>query len=253
MSLPSNIEQTLVTNRGFTGHEHLEEFALIHMNGRIYDPLIGRFLSPDPHVQDPGDGQSFNRYTYVFNNPLAYTDPSGYFSFGKLFKSVFKHILGPVTFIPGFNSFVAKTPIVQTVIQIGLSYIGGPAGAAIASAYITAIKGGSVFDILGSATITLATAAAFNGVGSLTDGHFVNGVTQFGELTPQQYFGSTNHILNVVGHAAVGCASSAAGGGSCLAGALAAGLGAAAGPITMQTGFVGGLVSTAAIGGTASV
>ena len=60
---------------------------------------------------------------------------------------------------------------------IGLSYIGGPAGAAIASAYITAIKGGSVFDILGSATITLATAAAFNGVCSLTDGHFVNGVT----------------------------------------------------------------------------
>ena len=48
------------------------------MNGRLYDPVIARMLSPDPFVQAPNSLQSYNRYTYVFNNPLSYTDPSGY-------------------------------------------------------------------------------------------------------------------------------------------------------------------------------
>jgi len=63
--------------RGYTGHEHLPEFTLINMNGRMYDPILGRMLSPDNFVQAPTSSQSFNRYSYVFNNPLKYTDPSG--------------------------------------------------------------------------------------------------------------------------------------------------------------------------------
>jgi RHS repeat-associated protein len=63
--------------RGYTGHEHLPEFNLIDMNGRMYDPLLGRFLSPDPFVQSPEFSQSFNRYSYCLNNPLRYTDPDG--------------------------------------------------------------------------------------------------------------------------------------------------------------------------------
>lgn len=66
------------TARGFTGHEHLDNLGIIHMNGRVYDPTLGRFLSPDPVVQSPYDGQNLNRYSYVINNPLRYTDPSGY-------------------------------------------------------------------------------------------------------------------------------------------------------------------------------
>ena len=65
-------------DRGFTGHEHLAG-GLIHMNGRIYDPVLGIFLSPDIVVQFPGAATSYNRYAYVMNNPLLYTDPSGYF------------------------------------------------------------------------------------------------------------------------------------------------------------------------------
>jgi RHS repeat-associated protein len=65
-------------DRGFTGHEHLAG-GLIHMNGRIYDPVLGRFLSADIVVQFPDAITSYNRYAYVMNNPLAYTDPSGYF------------------------------------------------------------------------------------------------------------------------------------------------------------------------------
>jgi len=67
-------------DRGFTGHEHLYAFALINMNGRMYDPVLGRMLSPDPYMQAPDFSQSFNRYSYCFNNPLVYTDPSGYWS-----------------------------------------------------------------------------------------------------------------------------------------------------------------------------
>jgi len=64
-------------DRGYTGHEHLDAFGLINMNGRVYDPVIARFLSPDNYVQDPDNTQGFNRYTYCLNNPLVYSDPSG--------------------------------------------------------------------------------------------------------------------------------------------------------------------------------
>jgi RHS repeat-associated protein len=66
------------TDRGYTGHEMLDEVGLVHMNGRIYDPAIGRFLSADPHVPDPSDIQSHNRYSYVRNRPMSVTDPSGF-------------------------------------------------------------------------------------------------------------------------------------------------------------------------------
>ncbi len=66
------------TADGYTGHKMLDRTGFIHMNGRAYDPVLGRFLSPDPLVQAPGNSQSWNRYSYVFNNPMKYTDPSGY-------------------------------------------------------------------------------------------------------------------------------------------------------------------------------
>jgi RHS repeat-associated protein len=69
----------LFAGRGFTSHEHLSEFNLINMNGRVYDPILGRFLSPDPIIQFPNFPNNFNRYTYALNNPLRFTDPSGYY------------------------------------------------------------------------------------------------------------------------------------------------------------------------------
>lgn len=83
-ALDSNEQEELLENigirtrRGFTGHEHLDRTGLIHMNGRIYDPVLGRFLSPDPIVQAPSFSQNWNRYSYVFNNPLNAIDPSGF-------------------------------------------------------------------------------------------------------------------------------------------------------------------------------
>ncbi len=76
---------TFAFHRGYTGHEHLPEFDLINMNGRLYDPILGRFLSPDPFVQMSDFSQNFNRYSYCLNNPLKYTDPNGEFIFGYTF------------------------------------------------------------------------------------------------------------------------------------------------------------------------
>ena len=69
---------------GFTGHEQLDLFKLVNMNGRMYDPVIGRFMSPDPVLQFPNFTQGLNPYSYVLNNPLRYTDPSGYSLVGQL-------------------------------------------------------------------------------------------------------------------------------------------------------------------------
>jgi len=80
------------TTREFTGHESVQGMDIIHMNGRIYDPTLGRFLQADPIIQAPKNSQSYNRYAYVINNPLRYTDPSGYSFFDKLLRPG-KHII----------------------------------------------------------------------------------------------------------------------------------------------------------------
>ncbi|MEE1999822.1 RHS repeat-associated core domain-containing protein [Alkalimonas sp. MEB108] len=71
-SLPSD-------SRGFTSHRIVKGFEVVHMGGRTYNPFIGRFMQPDPFIQAPLNMQNYNRYSYVLNNPMSYTDPSGYF------------------------------------------------------------------------------------------------------------------------------------------------------------------------------
>ena len=84
--------------RGFAGHEYLAEVDLVHMNGRIYDPRTARFLSPDPYVSLPLSTQSYNRYSYASNNPMKFTDPSGFF-LKKIFKGIKRAIKGVVGFV----------------------------------------------------------------------------------------------------------------------------------------------------------
>ncbi|MBF1801156.1 RHS repeat-associated core domain-containing protein [Alloalcanivorax profundimaris] len=66
------------TGRGFTGHEMLDQVGVIHMGGRIYEPTLGRFMSADPIIKGLANTESYNRYSYVLNNPMSYTDPTGY-------------------------------------------------------------------------------------------------------------------------------------------------------------------------------
>ena len=80
-----------VLDRGYTGHEHLQGVELIHMNGRLYDARLHRFLAPDNFIQNHLNTQNFNRYTYVLNNPLLYVDPSGEI-IGTVITAVFEGI-----------------------------------------------------------------------------------------------------------------------------------------------------------------
>jgi len=69
----------LIIDRGYTSHEHFGELGIIHMNGRLYDPLLRRFLNADENIQAPTNTQNYNKYGYVMNNPLIYNDPNGEF------------------------------------------------------------------------------------------------------------------------------------------------------------------------------
>jgi len=94
-TLASPLAGTFRFDRGFTGHEHYAELKTINMNGRLYDPVIARFFSPDNFVQAPEFTQSYNRYSYCLNNPLQYVDPSG-----ESFTSLLLYSLCNVLTIP---------------------------------------------------------------------------------------------------------------------------------------------------------
>ena len=70
-----------ITHHGYTGHQMNDSMGLINMNGRWYDPTLGRFMQADPTIDGMANLQGYNRYSYVANNPLSYTDPSGYKKF----------------------------------------------------------------------------------------------------------------------------------------------------------------------------
>ena len=106
-----NINTTF--DRGFCMHEHYRDFGLINMNGRMYDPLVGRMLSPDIVIQNPEYSQSYNRYSYCFNNPLRFTDPSGYVVRGR------NDVLNPYFLYYDFSSFSSDGSSFNTDMSAG--------------------------------------------------------------------------------------------------------------------------------------
>lgn len=199
----SNADFTgLQTQRGFTGHEHLTEVGLIHMNGRLYDPVTGRMMQADPIVQDPYNPQNFNRYSYVMNNPLSFTDPTGFSWWTKWRRPILSIAVAWAIGPAGFWS--------QTGGIMGNAFASTVAGGFAAGG----ISGGNLNSALQGAFF----AAAFFQVGELTGAH--SGVAMSGAQRAGQ----------VAGHALIGCAQGAAAGGSCRAGAMSAGFAAAAGP-----------------------
>ena len=79
--VPTTLDWTNIANtsrRGFTDHTMLDNVGLIHMNGRVYDPVIGRLASADPNIDGAASSQGYNRYTYAMNRPLSGTDPTGF-------------------------------------------------------------------------------------------------------------------------------------------------------------------------------
>ena len=204
------------TDRGFTNHEHLEELGLIHMNGRIYDPAIGRFMSADPYIQASDNLQSYNRYAYVFNSPLNATDPSGYL--GGFFGGLVNRFLGNTTVgtILSPNRLILKNMSYST----GQMYV-GIASTACGWAVALCAAGGSYENTLvhgGSFSQSLR-AGAVGGATAFVTAQFFSWAGDVNDA-----FGFETGSLGAIGtHMAAGCASSAAFGGNCGSGALAAG------------------------------
>lgn len=148
-------KQTNVTNnigliRGYTGHEHIWPFGLINMNGRLYDPLIGRFLSTDNFVQEPLNAQNFNRYSYCLNNPLKYNDPSGelwWFVAAAAAGGIF-NVANNWDKIDDFGSFLGYFGVGATA-GAGGAYIGAAAAAGVG---VSGILGGIISGGVGGLT-----------------------------------------------------------------------------------------------------
>jgi RHS repeat-associated protein len=249
------------TTRGFAGQEQLADVGLVDMNARLYDPVLGRFTSADSVVQDPYDAQSLNRYSYVYDNPLAYTDPSGHCFLGlcHIFSAIASILSAPIhaaeAIFNGVASFIRHNPIVAQIvgaIAVAVSAVlcqECAIGVAFAvNAFNTGVTSGKIGLALEAGAISAAEAAAFDEVGNLTPG--------------ASDFGSAAFFENVAGHAAVGCAFGAAAGGSCGSGAISAGAGAFAAPLIQEEfpnpqndfgNLVGGTMTEAAVGGLASV
>ncbi|PNQ56220.1 hypothetical protein C1141_13910, partial [Vibrio agarivorans] len=186
---PNYFEQDSYVNRGYTGHEQVDEVGLIHMNARMYDATLGRFISADSYVQSPNNSQSFNRYSYVQNNPMKYTDPSGHF-LKKLFKKVGRALKKIGGMLKKIGRFVR-----ENAFQIGLMIVGIYApwvAFAIRTTYATMTGG------LRGLVSTLATAALYNVVGS----NF-----------PVGSFGSSAWAIKTVAHGVAGGISSVMQGG----------------------------------------
>jgi len=190
----TNIAAT--THRGFTFHEQLDTVDLVHMNGRVYDPTLGRFISADPTIQAPFMSQSLNRYSYVLNNPLSMIDPSGFSWLSSAF-----HAIG--NFISKYWRIIAAI-VIAFVAPYALAPLLGDFAAAVATGMLAG----------GVATGTWQGAL----LGGLT-GAIAYGA---GVLAHSGYFGSAGSLGHAMVRAVAGCATSALGGGSCGQGALTA-------------------------------
>ena len=277
----SNVMTMPSTRRGFTDHEMLPEIGggMIHMNGRIYDPNLGRFMTADPHVQAAGYSQSYNRYTYVFNNPLTGTDPSGFFGlgwsnpFGNQARDAYKAI-GDFARNPfdNFNLYALERSLPgratmdnfmlshEWAMDLGHAALGFASAFCYAAAaacyaameahvagYTTWLAGGGHEDAFGNmlqaGAIAFVSAAGNQAIGQTFN---ISGVS----------VSNGARIGNVLAHAALGCAMAEAGGGKCGAGALSAAITAGVDQIKVESfggGFamamVAGCAGSAAGGG----
>ena len=170
-------QPTLFLNRGYTSHEHLPEFGLINCNARLYDPIIGRFLSPDPFVQAPEFSQSYNRYSYCLNNPLIYVDEDGEF-----WHLVIGAVIGGIS-IWAMNGFEFSW---KGLGYFGVGALAGALGAGVGAGVSSAmtvsgsVSGGFAAGFWGTTAATTATSsfltgAAIGGAAGFSSG-FVTGL-----------------------------------------------------------------------------
>ncbi|MFG0573945.1 FG-GAP-like repeat-containing protein [Shewanella sp. yb_14] len=219
-------------SKGYTGHEGIDNLNLIHMNGRIYDPTIGRFLQADPHIQAPTNTQSYNRYSYVLNNPMSYSDPSGFF-FDKLWKAI-KPFIGAIVvavasiYCPACGAYFAG------------SWYGAATAGAIAGAVNSGVNGGNV---LTGALRGALSGAAFYGVGNAFEGvnTSLGSAGYFGKVAAH---GLTGGVMNVLQGGKFGHGFMAAGVTQSFANSIDR--------LNGRSGYFKRIIASAVVGGTAS-
>lgn len=248
--------RSMLATKFVAGHEHLAG-GLIHMNGRIYDPVLGRFLSADIVVQAPGHIVSYNRYAYVMNNPLAYTDPSGYF---------IAEIIAIYTAIAASYGTMAMI----AAIAFDVSVIGG--AIAMATGHTTAARrffaaainiatAGTPYAIMGAMAAGGLQSGSVEGAfyGALQAG-FSFGVGELaGELAGTAGLGDFAQLFAQDGigraglHAVSGCFLASMQGGKCGPAAASAGFSEFAGGLLPKDDFWLRYVGKIVVGGTVSV
>ncbi|HHJ16433.1 MAG TPA: hypothetical protein ENJ80_07020, partial [Gammaproteobacteria bacterium] len=230
---------TSITRHGYTSHEMIDKTGFIHMNGRVYDPRLGRFASADFLIQDPGLSQSYNRYSYVINNPLTLNDPTG-----QIFQFLLPALAAytTTTIAQGiFGDFV--TPI-SGIIGCATGNIATCAGATAGTNYAAT---GDFKASLKAGAFSWASATAFNAIGNQFENIAVNQGKPLSSIQTAQ---------KIAEHAAVGGVMSVLQGGKFGHGFVSTGIVQSfAAPISnlRGEGLRGARVVAAAIvGGTAS-
>lgn len=169
-------------HRGYTGHEMLPDFCLINMNGRMYDPVIGRFLSPDNYIQLGDFSQSYNRYSYCLNNPLKYNDSSGEFWEMVIATALMNAIYsGAMADMNGGNFWDGawKGAVVSAASSAASAYAGGAVSHWLTTKNLTGFVNG-----FASGVIRGATGGFVGGAGNaLLDGSGIKGILHAGFIS----------------------------------------------------------------------
>lgn len=245
------------TANGFTGHQHLDDVGLIHMNGRLFDGRLGVFVQADPHIQAPFTLQSYNRYGYCLASPMGCTDPTGFDWWSDFRDNIVKPVFAIVVAVyapqfisslmtsgawaagtsTAFATYSGGTAVFATV---ELTTLGTMTSAAVGGFAASAITSGT----LEGATKGALSAAIFAGVGDFlgATGSFGGG-TNYGEWSVQ----------GVALHGVAGCVTSVSSGGKCGPGALSAAFSQFSLPLKSGLDPYSGTFVSAAIGGTGSV
>ncbi|KIQ17283.1 hypothetical protein RT99_19320 [Flavobacterium sp. MEB061] len=196
----------MMLDRGYTSHEHLAEVGLIHMNGRLYDPVLRSFLMPDNFIQQPENTQNYNRYSYVLNNPLMYTDPSGEayelliaVGIGVAIAITSYTLTALLADVPFTTGGLIKSALIGAASSAVTFGIGSAAGSLFTNFYsqaafsaaahgtfqgtMTAISGGKFWSGFAAGALSSIAASAWSGGDTITDnGNYTMSITKHAGL-----------------------------------------------------------------------
>lgn len=225
------------TRQGFTGHQQADANGLIHMGARMYDPVLARFIQADSMVPDTNDLQSLNRYAYVSNNPLAYTDPTGHWGAQQQ-----GYLRTAVAIVISVYTAGAVAPAMGTAGAAGGtgSFLGATVTASNAGAYV--MVGGFAAGAVQTGTLRGATMGAFSAAISFGIGNAFAGA----DLTLGQ------SAQRALAHAAAGGFTEAINGGKFGHGFISAGVSTTFEPLINTGSDVADATLHTIVGGTAS-